>query len=155
MALTLRENICNARRLPRDHDLLIARAELLSAKDRGLIEAIFLRGQTVVSVAHMMGINPRKVSNRLRRLSEHLASRRFLDAARALRYLRGREATLARLRFCAGMTERRLAEKFGVSPHVIRRRLDRIGAKIALVRQMQGVQADCESVGSTDRPARG
>jgi len=123
--------------LPKDVDILVARAELLQPRDRDLIEAVFVRGQTVVSVARMMGLSPRKVSNRVKRLAARLASRKFLDAARALPYLPCDEAALASLRFCAGLSERKLAEKFGVSPHIIRRRLDRIGAQIGMIRRMQ------------------
>jgi len=136
MALTLRENICNARKLPQDEQLLIGRAELLCPEDRELIEAVLVRGQTVVSVAAMMGLSPRTVGNRVRRLAARLSSRRFLEAARALRMLPRQDAALARLRFCAGLSERKLAQKFGLSPHHIRRRVDAISAQIAVINRM-------------------
>jgi len=136
MALTLRENICSARKLPQDQQVLIGRAELLTPEDRELVEAVLVRGQTVVSVANMMGLSPRTVGNRMRKLAARLTSRKFLDAARALRMLPRDDAVLARLRFCAGLSERKLAEKFGVSPHHIRRRIDAISAQIAIIRRM-------------------
>jgi DNA-directed RNA polymerase specialized sigma24 family protein len=115
----------------------MARAELLSAEDRELMEAVMVRGQTMRSVARMKGTSERSVGNRVRRLSERLASRAFLDAARALAYLPREDAMLASLRFCAGLSERKLAEILGASSHVVRRRLDRIGAQIAMIHRIQ------------------
>ena len=137
MALTLRENICSASRLPRDTDVLIARADLLASEDRELVAAVMVRGQTAVSVSRMMGVSPRKVTNRIKRLAARLTSRRFLDAARALPYLPPEDAKLASLRFCAGLSERKLAEKLGSSPHYVRRHLDRITAQIAMIRRIR------------------
>ena len=137
MALSLRENIYKARRLPRDADLLIARSELLSRSDRDLMEAVLARGQTVVSVARMMGVSARRVSNRVKRLTRHLTSGDFLDAARALPYLPPKDSAVASMRFCEGLSKRKLAARLGVSQHVLRRRLDRIGAQIAMIRRIQ------------------
>ena len=137
MALTLRENICNARKLPSDPSVLAGRAQLLGREDCELVEAVLLRGQTVVSTAGLMGLSPRTVGNRVRKLAGRMSSRKFLDAARALRYLPGKEAALARLRFCVGLSERKLADKLGVSAHAVRRRLDRISAEIGMIRRMQ------------------
>ncbi len=140
MALTLRENICSARKLPKDQDVLMGRAELLCSDDRELLEAIMIRGQTVGSVSHMMGMSPRRVANRVRKLSARLSSRRFLDAARALRYLSRSDATVARLRFCQGLSERQLSQKLGLSPHAVRRRVDQLSAQIAAIRRLGSVR---------------
>ncbi len=140
MALTLRENICSARKLPKDQDVLMGRAELLCSDDRELLEAIMIRGQTVGSVSHMMGMSPRRVANRVRKLSARLSSRRFLDAARALRYLSRSDATVARLRFCEGLSERQLSQKLGLSPHAVRRRVDQLSAQIAAIRRLGPVR---------------
>ena len=137
MALSLKENIARVRKLPRDSAVLMARAELLAPGDKDLMEAILLRGQTVASVARMMGVTARAVSNRAKRLAARMTSRRFLDAARALPYLDDEDAKLASMKFCGGMSERSLAEKTGLSPHVVRRRLDRITAKITMIRNIQ------------------
>lgn len=137
MALSLRENIYKGRRLPRDVDLLIARSELLSQSDRELMEAVLVRGQTVVSVARMMGISARRVGNRVKRLARRLTSGEFLDAARALPYLPPKDAAVASMRFCEGLSKRKLAARLGVSQHILRRRLDRIGAQVAMIRRIQ------------------
>jgi len=137
MALRLRENIAIARKLPRDSAVLMARAELLAQGDRELMEAILLRGQTVASVSRMMGISQRAVSNRAKRLAARMTSSRFLDAARALPYLDAPDAKLASMRFCEGLSERKLAAKMGLSPYVLRRRLDRVSAQISMIKNIQ------------------
>lgn len=131
MALSFKDNLCcEVARLPRDAEVLMGRAELLERGDRDLLEAILVRGQTIGSISRMTGVSPRSVSNRVRRLLKRLASRGFMNAARALSHLSQEKATLARLRYCAGISERQLARRYDVSSHVIRRRLDRIGAEI-------------------------
>ncbi|MCK4602699.1 MAG: hypothetical protein KAU28_09545 [Phycisphaerae bacterium] len=136
MPLMLRENLCRAHRLPRNDDILMGRAQLLEAKERELVEAILIRGQTAASVGRMMGISQRVVRNRISRIGRRLTSRRFLDAARALAYLAPDDRELVRLRFCHGATQRELAERFLLSPHMLRRRLDGVIAQIKTVRRM-------------------
>ena len=137
MALSLRENICSARRLPSDQAILASRAALLLPADRELVEAVLVRGLSAVSVARMTGSTPRRVANRIKKLSQRLASRQFLDTARALPYLSEEEAELARLRFCAGISARRLGEQLGFSPHALRRRLDSLAAQITMMRRIR------------------
>ncbi len=139
MALTLRESICSARKLPRDPAILAGRAELLLPDERELIEAILIRGQKVVSVSRMTGLSPRVVSNRVRRISKRMASRQFLDTARSLGFLTREDATVARLKFCAGVSERKLATDMGLSPYLLRRRLDRISAQIVMIKRFRRV----------------
>jgi len=113
--------------------VLLARAELLGRDDRELIEAVWMRGQSIRSLARLMGVTRHTLRRRLQRLCRHLASRRFLDAARALRHLTPDDADLARRRFCHRQPLRRLALDLGISEHGLRRRLDRISAQIALL----------------------
>ena len=137
MAVRLNESICEGRKPPKDVDLLIARAELLAREDRELVGAVLARGQSMVSIARMTGMSARSISNRMRRITGRLTSREFLDAARALPYLSREDATLASLRFCEGLSTRKMAGRLRMSAHVLRRRLDRIGAQIEIIRRMQ------------------
>jgi len=133
MALSLRESICQATRLPRCDDVILGRAELLLPRERLLVEAIVVRGQPVKTVAWMMGVSPRTIRRRVRRLCERMTSPAFLDAARSLHYLQPDDAKLARLHFCGGMSHRQLVRELGLSVHTIRRRLDGIRAQIAMI----------------------
>jgi hypothetical protein len=163
MALSLRESVATATRLPQDATVLAARAGLLRSDDQELVKAIMIHGFTAAEVARMMGLSPRSVCNRIRKLTARLGSREFMRAARALPFLDPADAALARMRFCAGMSLRQISRqmsarprpsgrtgpvrrgdeqgtvRFGgrTSPHVVRRRLDQVSAKIALINRMR------------------
>ena len=136
MALSLRENVFRARRLPRNEQILMGRAELLAREDRDLIEAVLVRGQTAESLARLAGRSGTAKRERVGRLTRRLSSRRFLDAARALAYLSDEDAMLARLAFCQRKPQRDLCERTGLTRHLLRRRLDRIAAQIQTIRRM-------------------
>ncbi len=133
MHLTLRESICVATELPRNDTILMGRAELLSPEDRDLVDAVLIRGQSTRSVAGMMGGSARAVRRRVSRLGRRLTSRKFLSAARSLSYLSPDDADLAKLYYCQGLSHRQLVTRLGLSIHVLRRRLDRITAQIAVI----------------------
>jgi len=123
--------------LPRNEEVLMGRASLLSPADRDLIEAVFVRYQGTRSVARLMGVTTRTVRRRAYRLARRLASRRFLAAARALPYLESDDAVLARMRFCAAVPCRVLCGRYDLSAHALRRRLDRVSAQIATISRLR------------------
>ncbi|MBI5722411.1 MAG: hypothetical protein HZA50_00490 [Planctomycetes bacterium] len=136
MPLSLRENICESHRLPRDEEVLAGRMELLEPKDKELLEAVIINGQPTRLIASLMNKSPQHIRNRVYRLSRRLASRRFLDAARAMPYLSPADAQLAKLHFCQGVAQRQLARQTGMTIHAVRRSLDRLAAAIATIRSM-------------------
>ncbi len=136
MPLSLRENICRHQELPDDQEVIRGRIELLDSPDRDLLEAILIQGQSAASLARIMGVRPRTLRERVRRLTHRLSSRRFLDAARSLSYLSAEDAELARMHFCQGLSQRELARRLGTSTHALRRRLDRIDAEITAIRRL-------------------
>ena len=137
MPLSLRESTCRVRRLPRNEEVLMGRASLLLPADRDLIEAVFVRRQSTRSVARLMGLTTRTVRKRTRLLAGLLASRRFIAVARVLPYLNGDDVVLARLRFCAGLSYRKLCARSGLTPYHLRRRLDRILAQVATIKRVR------------------
>ena len=44
---------------------------------------------------------------------------------------------MAKLKFCAGVSERKIADKTSMSPHLVRRHLDRIKAQMTLMNRMR------------------
>ena len=133
MPLELKEHLIADRGMPRCEDVLLARAEHLGEADRGLIEAVFVRGQSVRSLAKLMRVDRRILRRRIRGLCRHLSSRRFLDATRALPYLAAEDAALARRHYCQGEPQAALASEMGISLHAVRRRLSRVSAQISLL----------------------
>lgn len=133
MTLPLNEGTCLAREKPQLDERVLGRAELLGEGDRELIEAVLGRGQSAASVARMMRARPRAIQARVRRLTQRLTSRRFLEAARALPFLSARDAMLARLRYCQGATYEEICRRTGLTLHQVRRHLDRIAAQVETV----------------------
>jgi hypothetical protein len=141
--------------------VLAARAGLLRSDDRELVKAVMINGYTAAEVARMTRLSPRSICNRIRKLTTRLGSREFLGAARALPFLEPSDAALARMRFCAGMSLRQISREMSdgqgtrgaeagtarrdahrrrrgrMTPHVVRRRLDSVAAKIALINRMR------------------
>jgi len=136
MPLKLRESLCRHRHLPRSDAVVMGRAELLQPEERELLEAVLVDGQRVRSVAGMMGVTPRSLRSRIHKIVCRLTSRSFLNAGRAMPYLSGRDREVARMRFCEGISQRRISRKLGMTEHALRRRLDRISAQIETILQI-------------------
>jgi DNA-directed RNA polymerase specialized sigma24 family protein len=136
MPLSLREHICRARKIPRNEELLMARAELLLPADRDLVEAVFVHGQSAVSLARLLGVKPRAVRRRVHLLAKRMASRRFMDAARALPYLDEGDAAIAKMAFCQHVSQREIARQAGLTRHEVRRTLDRLTERISMIRRL-------------------
>jgi hypothetical protein len=137
MPVLLKESIYRVRNLPRSEAVLMGRAELLGPEDRDLIESALVRGEPVARIARSKRSSPRAIRKQIFRLGRRIASPPFLDAARALPYLRPEEARLARQYFCQAVSQRELSRQMGVSLHVLRRRVDRLQAEIAAIRRLQ------------------
>lgn len=133
MAVSFRESVCRTRAWPVNEDLLIRRAKLLPPKDRDLMLAVFLRGQTAGSLARLMGEDAWVIRRRLIKLSRRMTSRSFTGVLKTLPYLTPPDAELARLRYCQGTPVCELAARLDVSPHLLRRQLDRISAQIVAI----------------------
>ena len=137
MPTLLRENISIARNLPRTDVVLLGRAAFLAQEDRDLIEAILVRGQPTAQVARMLNLTPKAIRRRVHRISRRLSSRAFLETIRALPYLPEEETKLARLYYCRGLPQRRLARELNLTEHALRRRLDRLSAQITAITQLR------------------
>ena len=136
MPLPLKESIARCQKLPRTDAVLWGRAQLLEPADRDLVEVVLIRGEPAALMARIQGASPKRVRARVRQLGRRLASRRFVDAARALAYLDAPDAELARLRFCGGLGLKALSGRLGRPVHQLRRRLDRIAAQIAVIHRI-------------------
>ncbi len=137
MAILLKESICRVDGLPDDQRVIAGRAELLKPEDRDLVEAVLMRGVSLVGVARITGLTPGCVRRRFHRLVRHLGSKSFLSAARALSYLSEEDASLARMRFCRGASLRQMCRELDLTIHEVRRRVENVSAKIAMVHRVQ------------------
>jgi DNA-directed RNA polymerase specialized sigma24 family protein len=134
MPITLREHICRIRKIPRNEELLMARAELLEPADRDLIEAVFVHRQSAVTLGRMLGVKTRAIRRRVHLLARRMSSRRFMNAARALPYLEYLEASIVKMAFCQHLSQREIAARTGLKRHEVRRAIDRLADRIAMIR---------------------
>ncbi len=146
MSIQLRENILSARKLPRTDSVLMGRAEFLAPEDRDLIEAVLIRCQPAESIGRMLKVRPRIIRKRVHRLGRRIASRKFLNAVRALPFLSDEDAELAKLYYCRSLSQRRLCDDLELTTHALRRRLDRLSAKIDMITRIRkaGAMADAK-----------
>lgn len=137
MPITLKESIAQKVDTPDSEAVLMGRAELLAREDRDILQAVIVDGQPASRLARLMDISASQLRKRVHRLCRRLASPEFLTVARSLRFLPHNERLLARQYFCEGLSQRDLAAATGESLHTIRRRLDRVRAKIAALTSIQ------------------
>lgn len=136
MAISLRENVLEAHEMPRSDAVLQARAEFLPPKERDLLLAVLIRGQPAAEIGRLCGVNDRTIRQRVYRLSRRINSRAFLRAVRAMNYLDSPEAEIARLYYCHGLSQRKLAERLNMTPHEARRSVNAVAAKIDAILRM-------------------
>ena len=146
----LRENIYQARRLPRTDEILQGRSALLLPVDQALIEAVLIKGQSAVSLGRLMEVPPSRVRKKVHNLTKRLSSRKFLDAARALCYLSPADARIARKKYCQGLANREICTQEGISLYKLRRHLDRISAEIAAIKRFTKKRAVSPEVKSPE-----
>ncbi len=133
MPLHLKENLYRKSQLPRSDAVIMGRAELLEPEDKGLLEAVLMRGQKVSFLAGMLGVTPRSLRSRIHRIVCRLTSSSFLNAGRALPYLPDDDRQIAQMKFCEGISVRQISNRLGVTEHALRRRMDRINAQIETI----------------------
>jgi len=140
MITRLRESVAKTRKFPKSADLMIARAELLSPRDRALVEAVMLKNQSAEEIGQIAGINPRTVRYHIHKLTKRMSSQKFLDAARLMLYLNPREAEVVRRYYCQGQSLRTVAEAMGLTLHQVRREIDRLHGEMAYHRREKARQ---------------
>ena len=135
MPISLRANLLSRRKLPTSEAALMGRIEMLPDQDRALMEAVLVRGASAEVAARMVGAKSCVIRARVRRLSRRISSYDFVEVVRSLPYLHADDALMARLFYCEGLSQRRIGWRLGLSPHLVRRRLDRVRGQVATMRQ--------------------
>lgn len=133
MVLPLYESICKARKLPDDEQVLCGRIALLLPAEQDLVRAILIHRQTYEAVGRLTGLGPNAVRGRYSRILRRMSSKGFLQAARALPYLAGDSADLAKAFFCQAQTYRQLCQRLNLSYHALRKRLERARVEIQVL----------------------
>ncbi len=101
-------------------DVVLARAHLLEAADRGVIEAIYGSGQSATQVAQVLGVPARKVRGQVRAVVKRLRSREctLVDTMGPKWGTTRRGVAVAC--FVHGLSIRRASERLGITFHAAR-----------------------------------
>jgi transposase len=107
-------------------DQLLAMAEYLAPDDRALIEAIYGRGLSVRQVARAGCVTPGRITRRLRRLMQRLASPTFRLALTDSQDWPAQRRRIAEMALVKGVSLRDTAASVGVSLYRERQELERL-----------------------------
>ena len=132
---TLQQNVLSQRRLPESDAVLLNRAQLLDDRDRMLIEAVILHGQTAEQVSRLTGIQAYWIRRRTRQLVRLITSTAFASVMRTLSSLTPEEAQIAKLRYCRGLGLMEIGRRTGITQYQLRRQLDRVRGLIVTMRR--------------------
>jgi transposase-like protein len=107
-------------------DLLRARADILTGKDRALLKMYLENGSTISHMARLMGINEATVCRRIHRLTERLLDGEYITCLRNKHQLSRLEMNVARDYFLEGLSQNKIAIKRRTTVYMVRKGLRNI-----------------------------
>lgn len=109
-------------------ETLVDHARHAAPDDRAVINAIYREGMTVVAVATLRGVNPRRLRRRVRALVANLLSEKFLFVLAHHERWPRRRRTVADACVLQGRSMRAAARHLRVSLHAVRREMAAVDA---------------------------
>jgi DNA-binding transcriptional regulator LsrR (DeoR family) len=91
-----------------------------------LLRSVYDRGMSASELAQAVGVRPRTVRRRVRRLVQRVSSPAFTFIVRAEHAWPHRRRLIGHLFFLQGRTQRAVAARLGMSVHQVRREIDHI-----------------------------
>ena len=107
-------------------DLLRARADILTGKDRALMKMYLENGSTISHIAQLMSINEATVCRRIHRLTKRLLDGEFITCLRNKNQLSRLELNVARDYFLEGLSQNKIALKRKTTIYMVRKGLKNI-----------------------------
>ena len=103
-------------------ETLLHRAEFLDPKDQALLKQSLERGANATEIAKLMGVPPRQIQRKLKRLMTHLIDPRVVQILRHHREWDKRTRGVALSYFVRGWTLREVADRLKMTLHEVRKR---------------------------------
>lgn len=105
---------------------LLELAEFLPDEDRVLLQAVYDRGMSPIEFARAIRARPRAIRHRVRGLVERVSSPLFQFVATQQGAWTSQRRLIAELNVLRGRSQRDVAQRLGVSLHLVRQELLRI-----------------------------
>ena len=107
-------------------DLLKARADILSGKDRVLMKMYLENGSTFSRMAKIAGVNEATIARKIHKLTRRLLDGEYITCLRNRRHLSKLEQRIARDYFLEGLSQKDIAAKRNVTVYRVRKGLKKI-----------------------------
>ncbi len=101
-------------------EVLRMRAHLLAGEDRALLEAYLEHGSSFRQIGRLMGLDPRNVGRKVRRIVRRLTDDTYEVCLGNRDEFNGRELALIKDHFVGGLSERRISRHRGVPRYTVR-----------------------------------
>jgi predicted DNA-binding protein YlxM (UPF0122 family) len=107
-------------------DLLRNRADLLSGKDRVLMQMYLNNANSFYQMARLIGVNEANVARRINKLIKRLLDGQYITCLRNRDKLTEVQIEIARDYLNNGLPMRKIAQKFGISYYAVRQTMKQI-----------------------------
>ena len=104
-------------------EMLMARAQMLTGKDKVLIQMYLADGSSFSEMARLMGVNEATIARRVRKLTRRLLRGEYMTCVRGRRILSRLEKTIAKDYFLQGLSQEAIAQKMGITVYQVRKTL--------------------------------
>ena len=135
-------------------DLLRARADILTGKDRALMQMYLESGLTFGRIARLLGINEANVARRIRRLTCHLLDSEYIACLRNRGRFSLMERTVAKDYFIEGLSQKKIAQKRDITVYQVRKSLRKIQKFIRELNSNNRIQNDTNIQNKKDFPMK-
>ncbi len=133
-AAVLRQQNAGADRI----DLIRNRAELLTGRDRALVQMYLDNAGTFSQMARLAGVNEANVARRIHKLIKRLLDGQFITCLQYRDKLTQEQIEIARDYFVDGLSMREIADRHEITYYAVRQAMKEIQRLTAVNRETEG-----------------
>jgi predicted DNA-binding protein YlxM (UPF0122 family) len=122
-------------------DMLRCRVDLLTGKDRVLMQMYLDNSSTFSQMARLAGVNEANVARRIHKLIRRLLDGQYITCLRSRDKLTEKQIEMARDYFVLGLPMREIADRHGATYYVVRQTMKQI-QRLTSLRQNTNKTAD-------------
>jgi len=107
-------------------DLLMARADILTGRDKVLMKMYYEKGSTFGQIARLIRVNECTVARKIHKITHQLLDGEYIRCLRNSKHFSQKEQAIARDYYITGLSLDQISTKRGVTLYVIRKLLRKI-----------------------------